>query len=352
MKLCCVQRYHIIACATRGKSQGETFHLLKEVYGEDSLSLSTCRRWYLRAKAGDKSSEDKECPGCKPTARNLANVRAVQEVMQVDRRAMVRQISAQVEETTGMPISTGSVHNILCLDLEMKKKAPKFVPRILTQEQKDLRVAVCHENLRETQDPLFLWSVITGDESWFSVLEPELKQTSCQWMHAKEKCPKKALWSCQARKTMMEVFFDDQGVVHLEFFPPWMTVTAKVYIGVLGQLREVIRRKRPELWRGNWYCLMHDNAPGHTATPTFTAMVETVSHPPYSPDLAPADFWFFPFLKGQIRGRIFPSVPALQDALMEEISNIPRATQGEYFEGDKMTLPSDSDLLESSSDSD
>ncbi len=117
---------------------------------------------------------------------------------------------------------------------------------------------------------------------------------------------------------------------------------------------------------------MHDNAPGHTVTPTFAAMVEmsmhTVSHPPYSPDLAPADFWFFPFLKGQIRGRIFPSVPALQDALMEEISKIPRSAchdcihnrlpnrwrkcitaHGEYFEGDEMVLPSDSDLLESSS---
>ncbi len=167
----------------------------------------------------------------------------------MDHRATVRQISAQVEDTTGVPISTGSVHNILRLDLQMKKKAPKFVPRILTQEQKDLRVSVCHENLKETQDLLFLWSLVTGDESWFSVLEPELKQTSCQWMHAKEKCPKKALHSRQARKTMMEVFFDDQGVVHLEFFPPWMTVTSKVYIRVLARLREVIRRKRPELER-------------------------------------------------------------------------------------------------------
>ncbi len=294
MKLCCAQHHHIIACASRGKSQGETFRLLKEVYGDDSLSLSTSCRWYLRVKAGDKSGEDKDHPGRKPTAQNLTNVRAVQEVMQVDRRSTVRQISAQVEDATGVPISIGSVHNILHLDLQMKKKAPKFMPCILTQEQKDLRVSVCRENLKETQDPLFLWSLITGDESWFSVLEPELKQTSCQWMHAGEKRPKKALRSCQACKMMMEVFFDDQGVVHLEFFPPKMTVTSKVYIGVLAWLQEVIKRKRPELWRGNRYRLMHNNAPGHTTTPTFAAMVETsmmtVSHPPYSPDLAPADF--------------------------------------------------------------
>ncbi len=119
------------------------------------------------------------------------------------------------------------------------------------QEQKELRVTVLRRNLKETQDPLFLWSVITGNESWFSVLEPELKQVSCQWMGAKERRPKKALRSRQAKKTMMEVFFYDQGVIHLEFFPPRMTVTSKVYVGVLACLREAIRRKCPQLWMNN-----------------------------------------------------------------------------------------------------
>ncbi len=172
---------------------------------------------------------------------------------------------------------------------------------------------------------------------------------------------------------MMEVFFDDQGIVHLEFLPPKMTVTAKVYIGILARLREALRRKRPALWQANSYRLLHDNAPGHTATPTFAAMVETsmktVPHPPYSPDLAPADFWLFPYLKSQIRGCIFPSVPALQDGLMEVIGHMPRsifhkcihetlpnrwrkclAAKGDYFEGDDIPLPPDEQLLESSSD--
>ncbi len=189
-----------------------------------------------------------------------------------------------------------------------------------------------------------------------------------------ERCPRKALRVCQARKTMMEVFFDDQGVVHLEFLPPQMTVTAKVYTGILSRLREAVRRKRPVIWKDNSYRLLHDNAPAHTAVPTFAAMVETsmkvVEHPPYSPDLAPADFWFFPFLKGQIRGRAFASVAKLQDALMVEISQIPRclfhecmhqklpdrwrkciAAGGDYFEGDNLEVPSDSELLETSSDS-
>ena len=58
MRLCCAQRHHIIACATHGRSQMDTFRLLQEVYGDDALSRSTCRCWYIRALKGDKTGED------------------------------------------------------------------------------------------------------------------------------------------------------------------------------------------------------------------------------------------------------------------------------------------------------
>ncbi len=213
MQLCCAQRFHIISCVKQGKSQNDTFCLLQEVYGTDSLSRTTCRRWYLRAKDGDNSGRDLLRPGRKATARTLSNVRAVDEILDRDRRFTVRQIAAEVN------ISTGSVHNILKKDMDLSKRALKFIPRVLTADQKKLRVDLCRANLREVQDPLFLWSVITRDESWFSVLEPELKSSSMQWLSKSDPRPKKALQSRQARKTMMEVFFDDQGVVPLEFLP-------------------------------------------------------------------------------------------------------------------------------------
>ena len=101
----------------------------------------------------------------------------------------VRQVAAEVQ------ISTGSVHSILRKDLDLRKKASKFIPCLLTQEQKELRVRLCRENLKECQDPLFLWSVITSDESWFSVLEPEQKQHSLQWVEHNAPRPKKAIRS-------------------------------------------------------------------------------------------------------------------------------------------------------------
>ncbi len=154
-----------------------------------------------------------------------------------------------------------------------------------------------------------------------------------------------------------------------------MTITSSVYCRILAQLHEAICRKRPVMWEQNSYHLLHDNVPGHKANHTVTAMIETqmkeVSHPPYSPDLAPADFWFFPYLKSHIRGRAFASVADLQDTLVQIIQNTPTklfsdclhkrlpdrwrkciAAGGEYFEGNSIDLPPDSQLLDSSPDSD
>jgi hypothetical protein len=48
---------------------------------------------------------------------------------------------------------------------------------------------------------------------------------------------------------MLIVFFDIQGIVHKKFVPPGQIVNGKFYCEVLKQLREQIRRKRPEKWK-------------------------------------------------------------------------------------------------------
>ena len=70
-----------------------------------------------------------------------------------------------------------------------------------------------------------------------------------------------------------------------------------------------MRRSRPELWRSGGWFIHRDNAPAHTALGIrqfFTSQGMTlVPHPPYSPDLAPADFFFVsPNEKGLERAAI------------------------------------------------
>ena len=70
----------------------------------------------------------------------------------------------------------------------------------------------------------------------------------------------------------------------------------------------------------------HDNAPPHRAARVhqfFDNNFEVVPHAPYSPDLAPSDFWLLPTLKDTLRGRTFSSHSALATAIFPVVTNEP-----------------------------
>jgi histone-lysine N-methyltransferase SETMAR len=75
-----------------------------------------------------------------------------------------------------------------------------------------------------------------------------------------------------------------------------MTLAYQVYyLEVLKKLREKVRRKQPELFANNSWLLRHDIAPAHAALSVreFLAseQITVLEHPPYSPDLAPNNFF-------------------------------------------------------------
>jgi hypothetical protein len=63
----------------------------------------------------------------------------------------------------------------------MRRIAAKFVSRLLSNDQKEHRVAVCSELKEQTEnDPNFTSAIITGDESLVYGYDPETKQQSSQ----------------------------------------------------------------------------------------------------------------------------------------------------------------------------
>jgi histone-lysine N-methyltransferase SETMAR len=68
------------------------------------------------------------------------------------------------------------------------------------------------------------------------------------------------------------------------------------YKEVLTNLREWVRRKRPEMWKNGSWVLHQDNAPAHNAlfVKSFLTKhkITVLEQQPYSPDLAPCDFFF------------------------------------------------------------
>jgi hypothetical protein len=45
-------------------------------------------------------------------------------------------------------------------------------------------------------------------------------------------------------------------------------------------------------------------------------------HPPYSPDLAPCDFWLFPKLKMTMKGKRFELIQDIEAAPTKQIKNL------------------------------
>ena len=67
-------------------------------------------------------------------------------------------------------------------ELNMRRTAAKFVPRLLNNDQRDHWVQVRTKLQKAVRhDPNFLSRVITGDESWVYKNDPETKQQSSQW---------------------------------------------------------------------------------------------------------------------------------------------------------------------------
>ena len=100
---------------------------------------------------------------------------------------------------------------------------------------------------------------------------------------------------------MLIAFFDAEGVIHQEFVPEGQRVNVEFYVGVLDRLLKRIRRVRTAKFQFSEWFLLQDNAPSHNAAivKKFLANrnIAVLHHPPYSPDLAPADYFLFPKLK-------------------------------------------------------
>jgi hypothetical protein len=108
------------------------------------------------------------------------------------------------------------------------------------------------------------------------------------------------------------------------------------YLEVLKHLREIVRRKRPQLWRRNSWFLNHDNAPAHALllTRNFLDNMNTtvLPQPPYSPDLALADFFLFPKLKSILKGQQFQTIQGITENLQTELCMIPKNVYQDCFQ--------------------
>ena len=111
------------------------------------------------------------------------------------------------------------------------------------------------------------------------------------------------------------------------------TINGAYYGSKLRRLRLELARKR----QGKLTCcvlLLQDNAHAHTSQVAMTAATECgfeiLPLPPYSPDLAPSDFYLFPKLKSHLRGAQYGSNKDVIEAVNEYLGTrkIPSISKG------------------------
>ena len=143
--------------------------------------------------------------------------------------------------------------------------------------------------------------------------DPETKAQSSVWLFPGDTPPLKFKRSRSTSKQMVTSYIAKTGHITAIPLEERRTVTADWYVHqCLPQVLHAVRTRRPK----SGITLCHDNAPAHTAAATrqFLANegVQLMSHPLYSPDLAPCDFFLFPHVKKQVRGTRYDSP---QDAI-------------------------------------
>lgn len=304
----------------------EIHRRLKAVYGNDCIDVSTVRRWANRcanSEPGRANLRDANRSGRPLTVTNESDKAKVDELIKHDRRVTQRTIAIELgisQERVGHMIN----------ELGYRKVCARWVPRSLTTEMKASRLEICQRLLLqyENEGEEFLYSIVTADETWVHHYEPETKRQSMEYHHKDSPAKKKFKALPSVGKIMATVFWDAEGVIHVEFLEPGTTINSERYIRTLKNLKKRLTRVRKH--KRN-ILLQHDNARPHTAHATVEAIhnlnFTVLPHPAYSPDLAPCDYHLFPKMKESLRGKRYDS----NDDVMNTVRTWLRKQSVEFY---------------------
>ena len=122
------------------------------------------------------------------------------------------------------------------------------------------------------------------DETWLYHYDPERKQQSVQWRHSGSPRPKKFRVQKSAGNVLASIFWDQDGILFIDYLPKGQTINAEYYSSMLVQLKDILKEKpRGEVTKGVLF--LHDNAPAHRTLAIQKKLAylgfECLDHPPF-----------------------------------------------------------------------
>jgi hypothetical protein len=301
------QKSIVLFLALQGKNATDIHNELVEYLGYEAIEYSTVT-YHLRNRSFTASTppapDRPEDEG--PTASDKAILSALGE----QPFASVRQLA----RATHLPSSTVFYH--LTKRLGFTVRHLRWVPHCLSAKDKQIRADVSRELLALLQrHERTSWrNIVTLDESWF-YLETDYEQV---WIPQDAEPPERQRLTIQSKKLMITVVWTPLGFARIAALPKGVKFNSDYYISEILSPLLAWHRRTAGGGRGN--LIVHaDNARPHKSKKVRQFMernkMEMAPHPPYSPDLAPCDFFLFGAVKGRLQGRVFEE----PDQLLTEV---------------------------------
>jgi histone-lysine N-methyltransferase SETMAR len=301
---------------------------LETLHGEDAPAYSTVAKWAKRFREGRMDIEDDPRSGCPVTSTTPENIELIESLIEADPHSTYDDLEAESQ------LSRGIIETIILEHLKMKKLASRWVPHNLTDAQKKLRVEICRENLRKFHSGSWRpYDIVTGDETWIYFRQTKRKASNACWIKEGEK-PKTIVKQGQyAPKRLFSIFFKANGWLTVHALAKGQTIDYSYYIDkcLIPVVKELWRQRPNTGPKG--LKLLHDNATPHVKPEVITYIkteqLQLMRHPPYSPDLAPCDFWLNDYIKRHLSDQ--EDEESLFSAVTQVLENIPQEEYAKTF---------------------
>jgi histone-lysine N-methyltransferase SETMAR len=195
--------------------------------------------------------------------------------------------------------SKSTIKEILQRELGLQRFSRRWVPHSLSATLKADRKTMLVDLLSVLRrQPEFSFSrIVTGDEPWFLYSF----QPDHMFATSREEVIPRTNATIGAQKVMLAIFFSSVKLISLNALPAGARFTQEYFINrilpdILDEKQRILRRNR----RDDFFVHMN-NSIYHNRCKVIDEFdnwkLQRVSHPPYSPDLSPCDFWLFGMLK-------------------------------------------------------
>ncbi|XP_029638100.1 uncharacterized protein LOC115213307 [Octopus sinensis] len=216
---------------------------MKEVYGDDAPPYDVVKHWHHQFKYGRTSVDSAPIPGRPHSAINDDTIHKAESTSLEDHRITIGHLAQE------MKICVGSVEKnhlrtfthaevVYTIDspdahIFSEARTSQLLPGSFGKKR---RRTLCQE-----KEENFFDRLITQEEIWVHLYDPDAKVQSKQWRHNNSPLPKKAHVQSSAGKVMLTVFWDQHRVVMIDILAKGTIINGAYHASLLQELWDAIK---------------------------------------------------------------------------------------------------------------